>query len=172
LANASLAQQGPPTVGVNVVNPATSPARTSSVDDPGRIPYQVTHRFVVSECFSTLNACFFTSPAVPAGKRLVIQHIAVSATLSSSGTTFVTVEVRDSSNIKIVLSTFNVPVFPAPAGGAANAEQAVQFFLDAGSSFKAFIDTLGTLASTVPGDMNITGYLLDCTVNVCAPIAP
>src|SRR5262245_33852459 len=47
----------------------TNPALTSSVDDPGRIPYQV---FTFIQCSG--NICLQNLPAAPAGKRLVIQH--------------------------------------------------------------------------------------------------
>jgi len=40
VASSDGARANPPTSNVNVVNPATEPALTRSVDDPGRIAYQ------------------------------------------------------------------------------------------------------------------------------------
>jgi hypothetical protein len=48
---------------VDVVNPATSPALTRSVDDPGRIAYQSTTTCVQDSAVK--NTCFFDFPAVP-----------------------------------------------------------------------------------------------------------
>ena len=61
----------PPTVQVDVANPATNPALTSSVDDPGRIAYESN---VNCSVFGGVF-CTATFAAVPQGQRLVIQHI-------------------------------------------------------------------------------------------------
>jgi len=61
----------PPTVQVEVANPATNPALTSSVDDPGRIAYESN---VNCSVFGGVF-CTATFAAVPQGQRLVIQHI-------------------------------------------------------------------------------------------------
>ena len=53
-----------------MVNPATSPALTRSVDDPGRIAYQST-----AACVLDTDACAFDFPAVPQNHRLVVQHV-------------------------------------------------------------------------------------------------
>ena len=60
----------PPATQVDVVNPATSPALTRSVDDPGRIAYQST-----AACVLDTDACAFDFPAVPQNHRLVVQHV-------------------------------------------------------------------------------------------------
>lgn len=63
---------GPPTVPVDVLNPATNPALTRSVDDPGRIAYQST-----VACVTDQNTCAFHFSAVPKNHRLVVQHVSV-----------------------------------------------------------------------------------------------
>jgi hypothetical protein len=60
----------PPTLQVDVANPATSPALTSSVDDPGRIAYESN-----VNCLPQGGSCKANFAAVPQGHRLVIQHI-------------------------------------------------------------------------------------------------
>ena len=62
----------PPTVQVDVANPATNPALTRSVDDPGRIAYQSE-----AACLLILDECSFEFPAVPKNHRLVVQHVSV-----------------------------------------------------------------------------------------------
>src|SRR5262245_25200307 len=69
--------QGGPSV--TVINPATNPAKTSSVDDPGRIPYE----FSVFQGCANPGACQASLPPIPAGKRLVIQHWSFRATQGS-----------------------------------------------------------------------------------------
>jgi hypothetical protein len=59
-----------PTSNVIVVNPATEPALTRNVDDPGRIAYQST-----ATCVLDSTACTFNFPAVPKNHRLVVQHL-------------------------------------------------------------------------------------------------
>jgi hypothetical protein len=66
---------------VRVANTAAAPALTSSIDDPGRIPYQST---VFQTC--TGANCTFTFGALPTGHRLVIQHVSGILGFSGSGT--------------------------------------------------------------------------------------
>src|SRR5215469_10785283 len=58
---------------VEVVNPTSSPVPTSPVNvtDTGRIAYQST---VTNQCAGP-STCVFFFPAVPAGHRVVVQHI-------------------------------------------------------------------------------------------------
>jgi hypothetical protein len=157
---------------VTVVNPATGPGLTSSVDDPGRIPYQAQHKFATGDCLSALFQCIFNFPAVPAGKRLVAQHIVVSAVLSSGTEADARIVIGD-----VVGSHFFVPTVVTPSGTSVLGDQSVQVYVDGGSSFQAGVFTDGAFAIDpalgVPVVlMTVTGYLLDCTVNECAAIAP
>jgi hypothetical protein len=149
---------------VTVVNPATNPARTSSVDEPGRAPYQFFKN--LQPCSG--GVCQVTTPTVPAGKRLVVQHVSAFGALTSPGN-FVEVVVSSSSS---VLSTFAPPLFGNPAGAQGFAfDQIVQGYVDAGSEVTVFISTNGSF-NNAASDFVVTGYLIDCTVNECAPIAP
>ena len=56
-----------PASNVVVVNPATEPALTRNVDDPGRIAYQSS-----STCDLAGNTCNFIFPKVPTGHWLVV----------------------------------------------------------------------------------------------------
>src|SRR5215469_4263032 len=94
-----------------VTNPATAPALTSSVDDPGRIPYQA--RLSSNDCVSN-GGCIITPPAVPAGKRLVIQHAALEtfvALTTRTGATFVELFFALTPvGTEQLLSAFQVPI--------------------------------------------------------------
>jgi hypothetical protein len=146
---------------VTVVNPATNPAHTSSVDDPGRIPYQFFKN--LQPCSGTV--CQVTTPSVPQGKRLVVLHVSAFGALTTTGNV---VEVVVSAN-NVMLSTFAPPVFPGGQGFAF--DQSVLGYADAGSAVTVFMSTNGSFNSTA-SSFAVTGYLLDCSVNQCAPMAP
>lgn len=148
---------------VTVVNPPSSPVKTSSVDDPGRIPYQFFKN--LQPCSGSV--CQATTPAVPAGKRLVVQHVSAFGALTSPGN-FVEVVV---STPTAVLSTFAPPVFGNPGAQGFAFDQLVQGYADAGSAVTVFISANGSLNQTA-SDFIVTGYLIDCQANLCAPIAP
>jgi hypothetical protein len=147
---------------VTVVNPATNPAKTSSVDDPGRNPYQFFKN--LQPCVHT--TCQATTPPVPDGKRLVVQHVSAFGALTSPGNV---VEVVVSTPTA-VLSTFAPPVFGTTNQGFAF-DQPVLGFADAGQTVTVFISTNGSFDQAA-SDFVVTGYLLDCSVNHCAAIAP
>jgi len=61
------------------------PVRTKNVDEPGRATYQVSGLFVPSDCAfnGSLYSCSLTLPVVPAGKRLVIEHVSMFVALDN-----------------------------------------------------------------------------------------
>ncbi|HEY2381327.1 MAG TPA: hypothetical protein VGK48_09120 [Terriglobia bacterium] len=62
------------------------PTYTKNVDEAGRLPYQ--HEVDVSPGSSACPSssfCFVDFPAVPAGKRLVVQHITALVGVASGG---------------------------------------------------------------------------------------
>ena len=65
----------------------TTPLLVKSVDEPGRVPYN--HTVEIAEANSGCTTFFcdsrFTFPAVPANKRLVIQHVSANLRLFSGG---------------------------------------------------------------------------------------
>ena len=64
-----------------IVNDASRPVPTASVDEPGRVPFSHDQ---VGECGAA--TCSMQFPAVPEGKRLVILHVSVVARPSSTST--------------------------------------------------------------------------------------
>jgi hypothetical protein len=142
-----------------------------------RIPYQAEHRFTTTECGPSGLApfqCNSTSfPSVPAGKRLVAERIVASASLAS-GTL-----VESRINVNNVLVSFSfVPTLTFSSGGGTSAvgDQTVLFYVDGGSSVQTAMFTDGAFGKDPSGGpiviMSVIGYLLDCTGNVCPPIAP
>src|SRR5260221_993745 len=148
---------------VTVINPATNPAKTSSVDDAGRNPYQFCKN--LQPCVHTI--CQATTPPVPDGKRLVVQHVSAFGALTSPGNV---VEVVVSTPTT-VLSTFAPQVFGNPGAQGFAFDQTVQGYADAGSTLTVFISTNGSFDQAA-SDFVVTGYLIDCSVNHCAAIAP
>jgi hypothetical protein len=194
LATGALAQQGPPdglgvrvlntplsvtgsvttsgTVTVanpvtTVVNPATSPALTSSVDDPGRIAYQT-----IQFQQNCLNQCNLRFPAVPSGHRLVIQH--VSGFMSMNGLPkSVTVSLAKDGVSNSGTSTFFATVAGnsfSPQSFISAFDQPTQYYIDAAGT--PTIIANADNSSITNSQVTLTGYLLDCTVNTCTPIAP
>jgi hypothetical protein len=166
-ASQSLAQGGPQNSAqggpsVTVVNPATNPVKTSSVDDPGRTPYQFSSS---SLCSGT--DCQVPTPPVPLNKRLVVQHVSAAGLLSSQGS-FLQVAVFVDTR---VISLFTPPSNPGGAAGEYAFDQLTLGFADAGSTVRVDAVTIGSFDRTSMFAV-ISGYLLDCTVNQCAPIAP
>jgi hypothetical protein len=154
---------------VTVINPPTpsAPDFTVNTNDPGRVPYQ---SFVslgpLNGCAGGASKCTFSFGNIPAGSRLVVQH--VSASLQFSGTPISVGNFLSSSSNQLVEST----VFPAPVlGGGSEFDQPVLFFIDGGAHPVVDVFVRGQGAFSVNGQtMTMTGYLLDCTVNSCAPI--
>jgi hypothetical protein len=171
--------QGPPTASVNVVNPPTSPvpttvrnpatmpALTSSIDDPGRVPYE--GAVTGGTCSPTFCESVFAS--VPQGHRLVVQRISGFASLLSSPG-FVNLN-AGSSTKEFVEFLVTVPT-PLNSNGVAVSgfNEPVLFYLDAGSTprVSAFPITGSANISAVT-IISLAGYLLDCTSSPCAPIA-
>jgi hypothetical protein len=148
---------------VTVINAPTNPAKTSSVDEPGRNPYQFT---AVQPCAA--HSCTVTTPNVPAGKRLVIQHYSITGALTSPGTFL---EASLGTNSASIVSG----AAPRPVGSGSNEgfafDQGTLVYVDAGGTASVTFETDGSLDNTF-AFFAVTGYLIDCSVNACAPIAP
>jgi hypothetical protein len=149
----------PPTVQVDVVNPATNPALTRSVDDPGRIAYQSK-----VACVRDQNACAFHFSAVPKNHRLVVQHVSVSlGFLADARGAQVTLE----GGANGAFSSFFAP--PSFLEGISVDQPVLQYF-DAGSL--PFVFTESDINPSSASTATISGYLLDCATTPCAAIAP
>jgi len=151
------------TADVNVKNLATAPVLSLNVNDPGRIPYQKS---------VTSSGHPVTFPAVPTGKRLVIQHVSIDASLVGVSTsTAVTGDISLSPGP--VVGQFGLTILPLGTRTEAIVDQPTLVYADAGQS-----PTVGLVffpAGPLSFDFMtavLTGYLLDCTIAPCAAIAP
>jgi len=127
------------------------------VDDPGRIAYE-------SEQSIGAGQDFVVFPKVPAGHRLVIQHVSAELRFQS----FV------SSQVQVVVSAGGQAAsnFLAPFSQTlAGFDQLVQLYVDAGETPAVQIVADLGLTQVSSGFLTLTGYLLDCTAAPCATIA-
>ncbi len=151
---------------VRVTNSASAPAIDSSVDEPGRIPYESVQSVLTQNCPSHAF-CNFTFPAVPAGRRLVVLRLTGSFTLAPSP-----------SAVSVLVGVFGNgagTIFDAPAltNGLSVFDQPVLTYYDAGSIPLVQIQPVNTSFGTPTDSLSVIlhGYLLDCSAAPCAPIA-
>jgi hypothetical protein len=90
------------------------PALVKNTDEPGRTPYEVQAQYYYAGCTigcsnagSYLDVVYFHLPAVPVGKRWVIQHVSGTIPTSSSGS----VQLSSYTNSKQKWSFYG-PFFP------------------------------------------------------------
>ena len=148
-----------PTVQVDVVNPATNPALTRNVDDPGRIAFQ--SRAV---CLLDSTACSFDFPAVPKNHRLVVQHVSGFLAFAAGGGSGVQVTLNGGAN-----GAFSAFIAPPPFLGESLFDQPVLQYIDAGS-----VPVLVAIADAMldsNSSATISRYLLDCATTPCEAIA-
>ena len=160
-------------VPATIVNPAASPALKSRVDEPGRTPYAIS---IVNPSSSQVSCagqgfCDLFSPPIPAGQRLVIQHISGLVDSVPDPGTPIGVLLQSSTNN--AFNAFFISV--ALRGGGAvysQFDQPVLVYVDAGGA--ALVDLRAPNLNTnfIIVNISLTGYLIDCTVISCAAIAP
>jgi hypothetical protein len=149
---------------ITVVNPATMPALTSSVDNPGRVPYQ-SHATNIN-CAGS-EGCETTHTTVPSGHRLVIQHVSLRFDTTGNPSALA---LLSANNNGTVLSSFFVPVNNVQSVQGGAIDQPVLGYLDAGVSPVVGI-YLGNGSKVLSFfEATVNGYLLDCTAAPCAPI--
>src|SRR5215471_6300312 len=134
---------------VTVANPPTNPAHTSSVDDPGRIPYQ----FFKNQQPCSGTSCQVTTPPVPQGKRLVVLRVSAFGSF------------RQSSFFQVVVSTnstFAPPMLNSPSGSGTGFafDQGMMGYADAGNAVTVQMSINGSFDNTA-ASVTVTGYLLD-----------
>jgi hypothetical protein len=146
----------------------TPPAVTtvSNMDDPGRIAYQSTS--TPQSCPAGGVGLCWPFPAVPAGHRLVIQHISGALQYSASPNPLV-VFVLDSGYHAINAFTPSANTWSTTVQ-LINFDQRVQVYVDASQAY--WVEVWANGAPTVGYvPVIVTGYLLDCTAAPCAAIA-
>jgi hypothetical protein len=159
--NVFVTNTAPNPVPTSVVNPATRPALTSSVDDPGRVAYQASQGLICDE-----HDCNFTFSAVPAGHRLVIQHISGGFVFNTTPS-LIYVSVLSSATPFPGISNFVAPTL----GAGSLFDKAILYYVDAGNSPLVDVHTDNFTNFNGINVITLMGYLLDCMVSPCSPIA-
>ena len=132
---------------------AAQTTQVREVDDPGRIAYESEQHLGAEQL-----TVFF--PVVPAGHRLVIQHVSGTVTFQSAVS-----EVN-----ALVISPEGFSAFQPPfTKNITQFDQLVQLYVDAGNTPQVTVAAADALAAF--GELALTGYLLDCTAAPCARIA-
>jgi hypothetical protein len=158
------------TPNVTISNNTAQPVVSSSIDNPGRIAYQAQASNSSGSC-SGAGTCFFEFGQVPAGHRVVVQHV---SGLVSFFTTPNSVWVQVNNGSGAPVSTFFAPMAPSTSFSAF--DQTVQAYFDPaehGGVIEVQVALMGgTFSGAVsPNLINLSGYELDCSAAPCAPIA-
>jgi hypothetical protein len=152
-------------VPTTVLNPSTNPALTSSVDDPGRVAYQ--HDQILPDLCSGFASCDIGLNAVPAGHRLVIQHVSGRVVSASGAPSAATITIFAGSLSAGVLRLSNL--FSPVSNNTSLFDQPILGYIDAGLTPSIGFTFIGGTISG--GEIILTGYMLDCTNIPCAAIA-
>jgi len=158
-----------------VTNQATNPVPTSDVDNPGRIPYQSTQR-TDTTCFGTDPLCQVFFPPVPSNHRLVILHVSglVGAQTKPTQVNIGAGRQRTTSDGRLRVDSIT-DFAPQAFTVDTSFDQSVLLYFDAGD-----IPGVDALTEEVNGassvnitfmKINLSGYLINCSVSKCAPIA-
>jgi hypothetical protein len=134
------------------------PNQVRDIDDPGRIPYQSTLPGTPGPLFQ------FVFPAVPAGHRLVIQHI-------SGNLHFNAIPTSPAAEAIVLVTGGGSAFAPTFARNLANFDQLVQLYVDGGDAAQVTVNPVSANTQALSGFLTLTGYLLDCTATPCAKIA-
>jgi hypothetical protein len=136
------------------VNPMGTPVPVRDIDEPGRSPYMATR---------TANSNNLVFPAVPAGKRLVIEHISYFARFGSAGLQRMLLFASNNQD----LMEFQITPIQDGSNYDTVINQPVRAYVDAGFTPVTAVTGINVVSSRA----TISGYLIDCTgLNQCAPI--
>ena len=160
---------------VEVTNPVSAPVLTSSINEPGRIPYQAAVvATVATQCNATHGnniSCPMTISSAPPGKRLVIKSLEARVTTSETDTPPVGVQIAITApDTWAVFGLMTNIVFPT-IGRFSVATFDTTIYLDPASSgsYTIAVNFTGPSAP-LDAELRVTGYLLDCTAAPCNPI--
>jgi hypothetical protein len=145
---------------VQVANTSATPVPVSSVNDPGRIPYQATMITTLGQC-QNVTSCGFIFNAVPANHRLAIQQVSGSFSYSGAASVGASVIVLDS------LSSSVDQWFPV-SGSPLLFMQPMTTYFEAGRQPQVIANL--PINHFLTGMVTVTGYMLDCSVATCSPI--
>jgi hypothetical protein len=146
---------------ISVVTTETAIMRL--VDEPGRIPYQVKVASAQGQSDPVL-------PVVPAGRRLVIEHLSARS-FGPPGSML--------GMFKAQRGSFEA-VYPMSFAGTSDGagdlwvgNASTKLYLDAGQSLQFIQETARPVFDSPSLQVTVTGYLIKCSTQTpCDPIAP
>jgi len=146
-------------------NSAANPLLVRSIDSPGRQPFESSATLTVNSS----NQVIYTFPAVPAGKRLVVEFLSAEA-FAFSGTPTAAVA-------HFAVFDGNSHVFHLPATQTATSRfqgtGQVRAYIDGGQKISMIFSYNPGGSPSLSGGAFLSGYLVDCTgANTCAPTLP
>jgi hypothetical protein len=137
------------------------PALIKNTDEPGRTPYEVQAQYYYGGCTigcsdagSYYDVVYFHLPAVPAGKRWVIQHISGTIPTTSGGS----VSLSSFTNSKLKWSFYG-PFFPL--NGISGFSSQVFTTVEPGEVL--LVDIYATSHANIICDIVVSGYLIDAS---------
>ena len=135
---------------VQVTNTTSNPVPNKDVDQQGRNLYQY-----YSNCTGSQGTCTITFPTVPAGMRLVIQHVSAITQLPSA-TTMNVVQLRGSGTYQFLLPQLVPANYSAQYTYVMNTDVLASF--DAGQA--PAMDAFSTSSSSFTMLATISGYMI------------
>ena len=134
--------------GANAATPVTN------IDEPGRIPYS---------SFQSVSPgqTVIAFPVVPAGHRLVIQHVSANLGFQSRVNNQVEVSVNNGSSSFLAQFSTSLVRFDQP----------VQLYVNGGAAPEVIVLADSGFTRVSFGGITLIGYLLNCTAAPCAQIA-
>jgi hypothetical protein len=142
------------------------PAYTKNVDEPGRAPYEVWTEFSSFNCsFGCTNftiffdTILFDLPAVPAGKRLVIQNVSGRIPTRSGG--HVALQSERVISLQKVKWGFFGPFFPFADVSVGLSGFSSQAFTTFGPGEVPHVNIYAPSHSSYDSSITFSGYLID-----------
>jgi hypothetical protein len=143
----------------------TRAALVKNVDEPGRAPYQSVVDFNAgSGCGSNTSCNFVSFAAVPAGKRLVVEHLSVLTGVASGGQPTLLAFSNspgcgNCSNRAVGTGWVNTDFSPGFGASFWAIDRPVYLFYEAGETPQ--IKMYATVNFIFVGNATVTGYLID-----------
>ncbi len=138
-------------------------ALSKNVDEPGRLPYQAEVDFGGS-CFGGNSFCIVAFPPVPAGKRLVVEHVTALAFVRNGGQVnlfaFGDGNSTNTGNVALLQPTFSALYAADAFEFAWSIDKPIKLYYEPGTTPKVKIQAsvgFGAFAS----NMTLHGYLID-----------
>lgn len=140
------------------------PAYVKNVDEPGRAPYQQMVHFSPQRFVDCSAPCVVPFNAVPAGKRLVVEHVTMLVAVLEGQPLLLAFgqnAILNENNIAIIGGGFTYTGITTDSGRWFAIDHAVKVYYEAGAIPKLKLVYSGTLHRNVENNASLHGYLID-----------